>query len=89
MDDFLSSISVTSQWVWDRAEKLGNISQIATGLVAIIALGLAYSQIRVARAAQREATAHELIRTLFDNSLSCPHFYDLTIAEINYDFSYY
>jgi hypothetical protein len=85
MDSLLIWISVASQWVWDRAEKVGNLSQLATALVAAIAIGLAYSQIKSARRAQREATAHELIRTLFQNSLSSPHFYDPTIAQINYD----
>ncbi len=49
-------------WVWDNADKIGNISQMVTTLIAIGAVGLAYWQVTAARRAQREATAKDLYR---------------------------
>jgi hypothetical protein len=49
-------------WLWNNAEKLGNLAQIFTAVVAIIALSFAYLQVRSIRQSQREATAKGLYR---------------------------
>jgi hypothetical protein len=72
-------------WLWSSAEKLGNLAQVATALVAGIALGAAYSQIRSSRTAQREATAHDLNKTLFELEFGHPHFSNPTLASFNWN----
>ena len=48
--------------LWNNAEKLGNLAQVALAVTAIVALGLAYLQIRFAQLSQRETTAKEIYR---------------------------
>ena len=47
-------------WMWQNAEKIGNLAQVLILVVAVIAVAFAYVQIRAATASQREATAKSL-----------------------------
>jgi len=49
-------------WLWEQAEKLGALAQLALTITAVGALGFAYLQIRGAQRSQREATARDVYR---------------------------
>ncbi len=49
-------------WVWNNADKLGNLSQVLVAMTAIGAVFFTYLQIRSATISQREATAKNLYR---------------------------
>ena len=49
-------------FLWENAEKFGNLAQLVLTAAAVIALGFAYLQVRSAEKSQREATAKEIYR---------------------------
>src|SRR5215831_8051823 len=57
--------------IWENAEKIGNLAQVGTFLVAIAALIFAYAQVTSAKKSQREATAktvyHDFLKLAFEN----------------------
>jgi hypothetical protein len=64
-------------WIWEHAERLGSLAQLALTFIAVIALVFAYLQIRSSQQSQQQATAKEIyrdyLRLSFDNpSLASP-----------------
>jgi hypothetical protein len=49
-------------WFWEHAEKIGNLAQVMTMFIALIALIFAYGQISSNIGLQREATAKDIYR---------------------------
>jgi hypothetical protein len=46
-------------WIWEHADKLGNLGELVTAIVACIAIIFAYRQIVEMKKSQREATASQ------------------------------
>jgi hypothetical protein len=49
-------------WLWENADKVGNLSQGLLTIIAVITVFLAYLQVTSSRRSQRESTAMEAYR---------------------------
>jgi hypothetical protein len=61
-------------WLWENAEKIGNLAQVLTLVTAIIAVVFAYRQIYTARRSQQEATAKELYQDYLQLAFKHPKY---------------
>ena len=61
------------EWLWDNADKLGNLAQVAMMFVAAMALLFAILQIHSARRSQYEATATEHYHEYLNLAIKHPH----------------
>jgi hypothetical protein len=73
------------EWAWDKSDKLGNLSQIYTALVASLALAFAAGQIWSARRGAREATLSELNRDQNRLCIELPRFANPNLGALDVD----
>ena len=75
-------------WVWEHADKIGNLSQVFLALFTVGTVFFAYYQITSSRASQREATAMQLYKDYLVLSFQHPEYANperkKTITEYKY-----
>jgi hypothetical protein len=64
--------NVEMTWLWENAEKIGNLAQLFIALLASFALIFTYLQIAAARRGQHEATAKEIYRGYLELAFEHP-----------------